>query len=232
MSESYDELMKEGQKDLNQGRAPLAIDEFKKAIKLMPHISDPYYMATVSLLQWSIGQFQNKLGDEGVDLHILFQDGISPSEALKASSVDSARLLASNATQRLMCVKYEGARLTGISLLRSDGLKWITKAAELNPSDNKIMQLHADIKEMLAEPTAKMKGCYIATACYESYDHPDVLEFRRYRDEILLPTTIGRMFVALYYKISPPIAHRIGHIRWLSNIIRKWFLEPLARKLR
>src|SRR5690606_36632134 len=29
------------------------------------------------------------------------------------------------------------------------------------------------------------EGCYIATACYGSYEHPDVLILRRFRDKVL-----------------------------------------------
>lgn len=80
--------------------------------------------------------------------------------------------------------------------------------------------------------STKTGGCYIATACYGSYDHPDVITFRQFRDKILLNTAVGRVFVWSYYKLSPPIASRLCHVRWLSTIIRKWLLEPLARKLR
>jgi hypothetical protein len=82
------------------------------------------------------------------------------------------------------------------------------------------------------DSTKASGGCYIATACYGSYDHPDVLVFRHFRDHALLTTPIGKLFVAAYYKISPPVAARVGHITWLSRAIRQWILEPLARRLR
>lgn len=75
-------------------------------------------------------------------------------------------------------------------------------------------------------------SCYIATACYGSYDHPDVRIFRQFRDQTLMPSMFGRIFVWSYYRLSPPIATRLGHVKWLASVIRKWFLEPLARKLR
>lgn len=78
----------------------------------------------------------------------------------------------------------------------------------------------------------KVGGCYIATACYGSYDHPDVLVFRRFRDQSLLTSAVGKSIVAAYYMISPPLAAHLGHMQWLSGAIRKWLLEPLARKLR
>jgi hypothetical protein len=77
----------------------------------------------------------------------------------------------------------------------------------------------------------KTDGCYIATACYGNYDHPDVLIFRRYRDQFLLQTPAGKLMVSAYYKLSPSLAIRLGHVKWLSAFIRKWILEPLAQEI-
>jgi len=49
-------------------------------------------------------------------------------------------------------------------------------------------------------------GCFIATAAYGSYLHPDVMILREFRDKYLLTNQPGRAFVAVYYKISPPVA--------------------------
>lgn len=77
----------------------------------------------------------------------------------------------------------------------------------------------------------KVGGCYIATACYGSYEHPDVLVLRRFRDERLMPSLLGRIFVRFYYRVSPPLADRIGHATWLSKALRKWLFEPLTSLL-
>jgi len=55
--------------------------------------------------------------------------------------------------------------------------------------------------------------------------------FRRFRDQVLLPTTPGRVLVNLYYTISPPTAHRLGEQHWLTRFIRRRALEPLAKRL-
>ena len=79
--------------------------------------------------------------------------------------------------------------------------------------------------------TSTRRGCYIATACYGSYDHPDVLVFRRFRDDHLAMSMFGRLFIRIYYHLSPPIALRLEHTHWLSQAIRRWLLEPLAQKI-
>jgi len=77
----------------------------------------------------------------------------------------------------------------------------------------------------------RSSGCYIATACYGSYDHPDVRALRRFRDERLLLSATGRWIVSIYYTVSPRVAARIGENAWLSRTIRRRLLEPLVRKL-
>lgn len=79
---------------------------------------------------------------------------------------------------------------------------------------------------------SKAGGCYIATACYGSYTHPDVQTFRTFRDNVLMSSLIGRCFVSFYYTFSPLIARGIGNVRWLATGIRKFFLQPMARQLR
>lgn len=73
--------------------------------------------------------------------------------------------------------------------------------------------------------------CYIATACYGSCDHPDVQVLRRFRDERLLPTSLGRCLVDLYYAVSPKLAASIGRNHRLSQIIRQRVFEPLVQRL-
>ena len=68
-------------------------------------------------------------------------------------------------------------------------------------------------------PPPKKSYCFIATACYGDYEHPIVVELRRFRDEILTPTQIGRLFVDWYYRWSPHLASRIaksGSLKALS----------------
>ena len=53
-------------------------------------------------------------------------------------------------------------------------------------------------------------GCYVATCVYGSYDCPQVWTLRRYRDFELASTWYGRMFIHLYYAISPTIVKVFG----------------------
>ena len=66
-------------------------------------------------------------------------------------------------------------------------------------------------------------SCYIATAVYGSYDCPHVWTLRRYRDNYLAESVLGRLFIRSYYAISPTI------VRWFKD--KEWFQKFWRDKL-
>lgn len=77
----------------------------------------------------------------------------------------------------------------------------------------------------------KRKGCFIATACYGDYNAPEVLVLRRYRDESLEKTLVGKSFIKLYYFFSPTIAKLISNSDFLKRSIRTFLLKPIISRL-
>ena len=70
-------------------------------------------------------------------------------------------------------------------------------------------------------------GCFIATAAYGSYLHPQVQVLRDFRDNYLLTNAPGRTFVAIYYHLSPPAAEFIARHAMLRLMVRLT-LTPLV----
>ncbi|MDC4205325.1 MAG: S8 family serine peptidase [Candidatus Manganitrophus sp.] len=54
------------------------------------------------------------------------------------------------------------------------------------------------------------RGCFIATAAYGSYLDPHVQTLRNFRDEVLMPSALGKTFVDFYYVWSPDAARFIA----------------------
>ena len=70
------------------------------------------------------------------------------------------------------------------------------------------------------DAATEKKGCYIATCVYGSYDCPKVWMLRRFRDEILVPTWYGRLFIDIYYAISPTLVKWFGTTKWFQTLWR------------
>jgi hypothetical protein len=70
-------------------------------------------------------------------------------------------------------------------------------------------------------------GCFIATAAYRDYDHPNVQRLREFRDRYLLTNSLGRIFVDMYYRWSPSVAKFIVNHDSMKALIR-FNLMPIA----
>lgn len=80
------------------------------------------------------------------------------------------------------------------------------------------------------DDASEKKGCYVATAVYGSYDCPQVWTLRRFRDYELAETWYGRLFIHIYYAISPTIVKYFGETNWFKNMWRGR-LDRLVKKL-
>ncbi len=73
-------------------------------------------------------------------------------------------------------------------------------------------------------------GCYIATAVYGSYDCPEVWTLRRFRDQILKTTFLGRSFIKFYYSVSPFLVKIFGNKNWFKSFW-KYSLDKFVLRL-
>jgi hypothetical protein len=71
-------------------------------------------------------------------------------------------------------------------------------------------------------------GCFIATAAYGTPTAEQIDVLREFRDVVLLKSTVGSQFVALYYQLSPPIADFIARSDLLRTLVRELFIDPIV----
>lgn len=82
---------------------------------------------------------------------------------------------------------------------------------------------------VLPKDDPKKGACFIATACYGDYNHPNVIVLRKFRDNILLKSLLGRAFISLYYSYSPSFALKIEKSVILRSIIRSLLISPIVK---
>ena len=69
--------------------------------------------------------------------------------------------------------------------------------------------------------------CFIATAVYGTSTHRDLGVLRTYRDQIMLPTALGTLFVWIYYHVGPALAIWLPAYPTVSRLIR-FFLQRVV----
>ena len=108
--------------------------------------------------------------------------------------------------------------------------KAIAIHAKLSINTNMLDRYAAKIKQIEPDYNRPSSGCYIATAVYGAYDCPEVWTLRRFRDYSLGKSWYGRLFIKMYYAISPKLVKHFGHTR-LFQLFWKKELDKLVKKL-
>ena len=78
-------------------------------------------------------------------------------------------------------------------------------------------------------PGASIGFCFIATAAYGTPTAERIDVLREFRDVVLLESAVGSQFVALYYRLSPPIADFIARSNLSRTLVRELLVDPIIR---
>ena len=98
-----------------------------------------------------------------------------------------------------------------------------------NTNKRTIRDINISLKNLKSDQSSD--GCYIATMAYGDYDHPQVMVLRRFRDEILAKTFLGRSFITLYYATSPHLVQLLKNQDGINIFIRN-ILDKFVEKVK
>lgn len=121
---------------------------------------------------------------------------------------------------------YSGMTAVIFGELYRDGSEWKFGAVGQGTTDGAISEVVSRYGPAMGGTpnTASQSssgGCYVATAVYGSYDCPQVWTLRRYRDYTLAETFLGRVFIKVYYAISPTLVKWFGKTSWFEAFWRR-----------
>ena len=77
----------------------------------------------------------------------------------------------------------------------------------------------------------KKDGCFIATSIYGSYNQEEVIFLREYRDTYLKSNFAGRLFIGVYYFVSPHFVRALKDKDVINSYVRK-ILNLIVKQLR
>jgi hypothetical protein len=97
--------------------------------------------------------------------------------------------------------------------------------AQASAPSNELIGIPERVEPYPALPDQGDTSCFIATAAYGHYSHPQVQLLRDFRDRYLLTNPPGRVFTGWYYRHSPAAAAFIARHDTLRMLVR-WALLP------
>ena len=199
----------------------------------MTHIEGFDILGTTKRLIKDLKVAKNKIGD--------FKQGQALAAFLMGRICAVGRDMISQANIQRKCIKhyeeaiqlgYDEAIATYYMAKHKDA--WDKKSAAVELYERVVELLGVDDPKGMdsAKQIEKLKAkkgfCFIATAVYGSYSAPEVIILRRFRDNFLLSSKIGSLFVKLYYLSSPPIAKFLEDHTMLKKFTRVFIIQPIV----
>lgn len=154
---------------------------------------------------------------------------------LGAASEEQDKFLASavSALEALFLAEPSAGTLVRIAELQvsrrevKKAKAYLGKALELEPENAAAVDL---LERIRSDPAIKDKSkCFIATAAMGSAEVAEVQTLRSFRDRVLLKHAVGRVVVAAYYEVSPPLARILEENARLRELTARFLIRPLAK---
>lgn len=186
-----------------------------------------YYTLEARVLLFSSG-LMRRVSDRSGNMAAKIAAGVIAKQQEKGNAKKALVLL----DQALAIVDFPDARFVKAVVFHQMGQK-----AEALSELNHVIANFADddayvearkLKDEIENPPKK-GFCFVATAAYGSALAPEVIYLSRFRDEVLLHSVAGTLFVRFYYFVSPPMASFIRRFSVLRLAVRTLFLSPLLK---
>ena len=104
------------------------------------------------------------------------------------------------------------------------------KEKRTKPSQESIeARAKGEVSHEELNPQAEDRRCFVATHLYGS-DHPNTCLLREYRDQRLASHTTGRVFITVYYAISPYLVIAARKLPLISRFMR-YFVDWNIRRI-
>ena len=84
------------------------------------------------------------------------------------------------------------------------------------------------VKQFTTAPGASPGFCFVATAAYGTPTGEQLDALREFRDVALMGSAVGSRCVALYYRLSPPIADFIARSDLSRTLVRELLVDPIV----
>jgi hypothetical protein len=85
------------------------------------------------------------------------------------------------------------------------------------------------VPQLTLTSTGKKKlECFVATAVYGSTDAPELESLRFFRDELLLPSKLGRSLVERYYRVGLPLSQVLEKSETAKILTRILVVAPIV----
>ena len=124
------------------------------------------------------------------------------------------------------------SRITAVRVLPSGG--WVSNHSLPNFNISSSRYSYSSNKsssESKISRSSSNEGCYIATMIYGSYEHPQVMILRWYRDNVLQKNLLGQLFIRTYYFFSPKLVAVLkGHDK-INKTIR-YILDKQVQRIK
>ena len=127
-------------------------------------------------------------------------------------------------------LKYDPSKLASLPSTISSALSLLKKMeafdmnekvqTRLRTNKQVISTINQQLQNIRRQQSGTSSGCYIATMAYGSYNHPQVIILRQFRDTKLETCLLGRFFIRLYYFISPHLVDLFKGKNRLNQAIR------------